>query len=118
MTKLDWSYCRFDEFDRKVGRTIVRVQVRPMRDRLSPCGDAPIPATATVEGNQPPPMASANHAHVTSTKGELAQFHHQTLFSPPAATILKAIKNKQLRSFPGLEKELLRLTGLVAADEQ
>ena len=47
------------------------------------------------------------NAHETTTKAELAQFHHQLLFSPPIKTIVSAIENDQLSSFPGLKKALL-----------
>ena len=50
----------------------------------------------------------ANHAHRTSTKPEAAQFYHQSLFSPPAVTLLNAVKNHQLDSFPGLIPALLK----------
>ncbi len=53
-------------------------------------------------------IAFAAHAHKTSTKAELVQYHHQSLFSPPAATIIKAIKNNQLVGFPGLTQEIMR----------
>ena len=43
------------------------------------------------------PIYYANHAHQTSTKAELAQFHHQSLFSPPTTTILKGLNNNQLQ---------------------
>ena len=49
----------------------------------------------------------AQNSHKTTTKVELAQFHHQTLFSPPITTIVSAIENDQLSSFSGLEKALL-----------
>ncbi len=48
----------------------------------------------------------AQSAYSTSTSAELAQYHHQSLFSPPTSTILKAIKNNQLTSFPGLTVRL------------
>ena len=54
------------------------------------------------------PIHYANHAHHTSTRAELAEFHHQSLLSPPTTTILKALKNNQLNSFPGLTQEILR----------
>ena len=50
----------------------------------------------------------ANHAQQTTSRAELAQFHHQSLFSPSVATLRKAIKNNQLQSFPGLDQELLK----------
>ena len=50
----------------------------------------------------------ANHAQQTTSKAELAQFHHQSLFSPSVATLHKAIKNNQLQSFPDLDQELLK----------
>ena len=37
----------------------------------------------------------------TSTLAELAIYHHQTLCLPPKSTLLKAIANFQLKSFPG-----------------
>ena len=43
----------------------------------------------------------------TSSKAELAMFYHQILCSPPKTTLLKAIKNKQLETFPGLTYELI-----------
>ena len=43
----------------------------------------------------------------TSSKAELAMYYHQILCSPPASTMIKAIKNNQLRSFPGLTIELI-----------
>ena len=50
----------------------------------------------------------ANHAQQTTSRAKLAQFHHQSLFSPSVATLQKAIKNNQLQSFPGLDQELLK----------
>ena len=52
--------------------------------------------------------AFAFHAHDTSSQGELAQYHHQSLWSPPTSTILKAIQNNQLTAFPGLTPALLK----------
>ena len=43
----------------------------------------------------------------TSSKAELAMFHHQTLGPLPLSTITKAAKNDQLRTFPGLTTDLL-----------
>ena len=43
----------------------------------------------------------------TSSKEELAMYYHQCLCSPPRSTLLKAIRNGQLRSFPGLTYELI-----------
>ena len=48
------------------------------------------------------------NAHETTPKAEVAQYHHHYLFSPPITTIKKAIENDQLKSFPGLEKALLK----------
>ena len=44
----------------------------------------------------------------TSNPVELAMFYHQVLCSPPKSTLMKAIKNGQLRTFPGLTYELIR----------
>ena len=43
----------------------------------------------------------------TSSRAQLAMYHHQSLGSPPASTLLKAIRNHQLRTFPGLTTELI-----------
>ncbi len=43
----------------------------------------------------------------SSTKPELATFYHQTVCSPPKSTFLKAIRNGQFRSFPGLTYDLI-----------
>ena len=48
----------------------------------------------------------AQNAHETTSKEELAQYYHQSLFSPPVVTTEKAIDNDQLKSFLGLEKAL------------
>ena len=58
--------------------------------------------------NQASEFEFAHNAHETTTKAELAKYHHQSLFSPPVVTITKAIKNYHLNSFPGLEKALLK----------
>ena len=50
----------------------------------------------------------ANHVQQTTSKAELAQFYHQSYFTPPVVTLQKAIKNNQLKSFPGLEQSLLK----------
>ena len=41
-----------------------------------------------------------------SSRAELVMFRHQTLGSPPKSTLLKAIANFQLKSFPGFRYEL------------
>jgi len=43
----------------------------------------------------------------TSSREELAMYYYQTLYSPPKSTLLKANKNQQLRSFPGLTYKLI-----------
>ena len=50
----------------------------------------------------------AQNAHEITSKEELAQYYHQSVFSPPVVTTEKAIDNDQLKSFPGLEKALLK----------
>ena len=57
----------------------------------------------------------AHNAHATTTKAELAQYYHQSLCSPPVVTIEKAIDNDQLKSFPGLEKALLKHLPMLSA---
>ena len=49
----------------------------------------------------------ANAVISTMTLTELAMYHHQSLCSPPKSTLLKAIRNNQLSSFPGLTYELI-----------
>ena len=43
----------------------------------------------------------------TSSPADLAQYLHQILCSPPKSTLLKAIRNIQFRSIPGLAYELI-----------
>ena len=50
----------------------------------------------------------AHNTHETTTRAEVAQYYHQSLFSPPITTIKKAIDNDQLKSFLGLENALLK----------
>ena len=45
---------------------------------------------------------------ITSSQTELALFYHQVLSSPPKSTLLRAIKNKQLKSFAGLTYDLIK----------
>ena len=61
----------------------------------------------------PPPPATqqhtlANTVAATSTRANLAQYYHQCLCSPPPSTLLKAINNGQLKTFPGLTADLVR----------
>ncbi len=49
----------------------------------------------------------ASNLQTCNTKAELAQYIHQCLCSPPKATLLKAINNGQLSSFPGLTYDLI-----------
>ena len=64
--------------------------------------------TNNKEGQSNHSTAQANHVHHTSTKAEMVQFYHQSLFSPPVVTLLKAVNNEQLDSFPGLIPSLLK----------
>jgi len=69
---------------------------------INPTQHAPvehIPTTTTA--------IAASATVPTMSKDELAKYHHQTLCSPPKITLLKAIKNNQLRSFPGLTYQLI-----------
>merc|ERR1712155_37074 len=43
----------------------------------------------------------------TSSRAQLAMFHHETLGSCSESTLLKAIRNHQLRTFPGLTTKLI-----------
>ncbi|EJK70474.1 hypothetical protein THAOC_08166 [Thalassiosira oceanica] len=52
-------------------------------------------------------IASMHQLRSTMSQAELAMFYHQCFGSPPKSTLLKAIKNKQLSSFPGLTYELI-----------
>ena len=54
-----------------------------------------------------PTLQLMNSVHETTNKAELAEYLHQCLFSPTPATLIKAIKNDQLISFPGLTEELI-----------
>ena len=50
----------------------------------------------------PKEMHQANSAYTMSSNESLIQYLHQALFSPSKATLIKAINNNQLASWPGL----------------
>ena len=56
-----------------------------------------IPVHTSTSGTQ----YSGNAYHITS-KGDLIQYLHPCLLCPPKRTIIKAIKNNQLATWPGL----------------
>ena len=89
------------------GKTIVRCS------KCTRTGLWMMPLTNVIEDENPekdldPVKNVANHAQQTTSKPELAQYHHQSLFSPSVVTLQKAINNHQLDSFPGLETDLLK----------
>ena len=51
------------------------------------------------------PIHTANNAYQMTSKEELIRYLHQCLFCPPKSTLLKAIKNNQLETWPGLTEE-------------
>ncbi|KAL7554888.1 hypothetical protein ACHAWF_018437, partial [Thalassiosira exigua] len=65
-----------------------------------------VPLTSTAQSDttttETPVAQRASSVFDTTTRSELVQYHHQSLFAPPASTIEKAIANGQLKSFPGL----------------
>ena len=75
-----------------------------------------MPLTVEAENDFSMPITSdksdtneaVHSAYHTTSRAQLAQYHHQSMFSPPQATILKAIKNNQLTYFPGLTQDLLK----------
>ncbi len=57
----------------------------------------------------PPPIAMAANVEATSSAAEYAQFIHQLLCSPPAATLLHTLdKSKELMTILGLTPALVR----------
>ena len=54
------------------------------------------------EPYSPPPPECAANAYTLTSKQQLIQYLHQCLFCPPKLTLLKAIKNNQLTTWPGL----------------
>ena len=50
----------------------------------------------------------ANNAYVTTSKAALIRYLHQALFSPTKATLLQAIQNNQLPTWPGLTADAVR----------
>ena len=78
-----------------------------------------VPLTNTVQPTAPPtevlnrlqiaqPHQHANSAYQTSSQAELAMYYHQCLCSPTVSTLIKAIRNEQLKSWPGLTIELIK----------
>ena len=51
---------------------------------------------------------TANNAYQMMSKEELIRYLHQCLFCPPKLTLLKAIKNNQLATWPGLTTEAVQ----------
>ena len=81
----------------------------PLDTRHSPAQNEPSGSKQVLEH-----MQFANFAHEflanlipTSSQEELAMYYHQCLCSPPKSSMLKAIRNNQLASFPGLTYELI-----------
>ena len=75
-----------------------------------------IPLTATAQQQleetsrvNPTSQEQVGNVHDSTTRAELVEYHHQSLFAPPASTIEKAIANHQLDSFPGLTPGCTRL---------
>jgi hypothetical protein len=55
------------------------------------------------------PIALATHVDATSLAAEYARYIHQSLCSPPAATLLHALgKSTELQTIPGLTTALIR----------
>lgn len=55
------------------------------------------------------PTHQGNLLVPTSTKAELARYHHQWMGSPPNLALLRTLQNhsKELETFPGLDKRLI-----------
>ena len=51
---------------------------------------------------------TANNAYQITSKEEPIRYLHQCLFCPPKLTLLKAIKNHQLATWPGLTTEAVQ----------
>ena len=51
---------------------------------------------------------TANNAYQMTSNEELIRYLHQCLFCPPKSTLLKAIKNNQLATWPGLTAEAVQ----------
>ena len=49
----------------------------------------------------------ANNMMAQTTKPELSQYLHATLFSPPASSFPKAIKQGFLKTWPGLKENII-----------
>ena len=62
--------------------------------------------TATIP-TSPSVLNIASNIVETSNKEEIAMFYHQIMESPPKSALLKAIRNDQLKSFPGLTYNLI-----------
>ena len=50
-----------------------------------------------------PLKAAAHNAYTMRTKQQAMKFIHQSLFSPPIPTLLRAIENNQLKTFPHIQ---------------
>jgi hypothetical protein len=84
------------------------------RDPHTKLWHLPINPTATREKIRPNRPATNNIAHIAMnaytmpTKQQAIKYMHQTLFCPPIHTLITAIENEQLRTFPHLTVENVR----------
>jgi hypothetical protein len=84
------------------------------RDPNTKLWHLPINPTGTPTAGKPSNNMTNQTAHIAMTaytmptKQQALKFMHQTLFCPPIPTLIAAIENKQLRTFPHLTVENVR----------
>jgi hypothetical protein len=67
-----------------------------------------LPLTTTINLAIPPPTAIAANVEATLSAAEYARYNHQALSSPPAPTLIQALKkSKELATIPGLTLHLI-----------
>ena len=68
----------------------------------------PDQSSTTKPINNPPTKETAFNVHAISSKASVVKFLHQCLLSPPKATLLKAVENNQLPTWPGLTPNAIK----------
>ena len=71
------------------------------------------PPTKSAQSNHNVTQHYANSAYTITSKAELIKFLHQCTFSPTTFTWIKAIKNNQLPTWPGLTVKAVRCSSLM-----
>ena len=81
-----------------------------------------VPLRAADYTRQAKPQIPTKHLianiHHTTSQEELVKFIYQCLFSPPVPTLIKAINNNQLLTFPIIKKDIVKILPFSTATQK